>query len=111
MADKDHIWANKEGDITDRDWVNNMRGFLQHLVDENKMESFRITRCKMGFSSIADMPEWHIMMEFTNMAQMDMAFRLVAPLEGDLETKHKSFNQFVSGDIQHALFRDWPDEL
>jgi hypothetical protein len=33
----------------------------------------------------------------------------VAPLEGELEVKHKSFNQFVSGDIQHALFRDWPD--
>ena len=23
----------------------------------------------------------------------------------------KSFNQFVSGDIQHALFRDWPDQF
>jgi hypothetical protein len=35
----------------------------------------------------------------------------VAPLEGELEVKHKSFNQFVSGDIQHALFRDWPDQF
>jgi hypothetical protein len=43
------------------------------------------------------------------MAQMDSAFKRVAPLKGDLETKHKSFNQFVSGNIQHALFRDWPD--
>jgi hypothetical protein len=111
MADIYHIWANKEGDITDLDWVTNMRGFLQHLVDEDKMLSFRITRCKMGFRSIADMPEWHIMMEFRDMAQMDMAFCRVAPLEGDLEVKHKSFNQFVSGDIQHALFRDWPDAL
>jgi hypothetical protein len=112
MADIYHIWANKEGDITDRDWVTNMRGFLQHLVDEHKMESFRITRCKMGFRSIADMPEWHIMMEFTGMAQMDMAFQRVAPLEGELETKHKSFNQFVDcSTIQHALFRDYPDEL
>ena len=109
--DIDHIWANKAGEITDLDWVTNMRGFLQHLVDEGKMESFRITRCKMGFRSIADMPEWHIMMEFVNMAQMDMAFQRVAPLEGELETKHQSFNQFVSGDIQHALFRDWPDTL
>jgi hypothetical protein len=106
-----HIWANKAGDITDRKWVDNMRGFLQHLVDEHKMESFRITRCKMGFRSIADMPEWHIMMEFTDMAQMDMAFRRVAPLEGDLEVKHKSFNQFVGSDIQHALFRDFPDKF
>jgi hypothetical protein len=51
------------------------------------------------------------MMEFTSMAQMDEAFKRVAPLEGDLETKHKSFNQFVNGNIQHALFRDWPDAL
>jgi hypothetical protein len=43
------------------------------------------------------------------MAQMDSAFKRVAPLEGELEVKHKSFNQFVSGNIQHALFRDWPD--
>jgi hypothetical protein len=106
-----HIWANKEGDISDLEFVNGMRGFLQHLQNEGKMESFRITRCKMGFRSIADMPEWHIMMEFKNMGQMDDAFRRVAPLEGELEVKHKSFNQFVSGDIQHALFRDWPDNL
>jgi hypothetical protein len=57
------------------------------------------------------MPEWHIMMEFNNMAQMDEAFKRVAPLEGELEAKHKSFNQFVSGNIQHALFRDWPDNV
>jgi hypothetical protein len=50
-------------------------------------------------------------MEFQDMAQMDSAFRRVAPLEGELEVKHKSFNQFVSGNIQHALFRDWPDQL
>jgi len=50
------------------------------------------------------------MMEFQNMAQLDSAFDRVAPLEGELESKHRSFNQFVSGNIQHALFRDWPDE-
>ena len=106
-----HIWCEKTEGISDVTWVNNMRGFLQHLVDEGKMESFRITRCKMGFRSIADMPEWHIMMEFTNMAQMDAAFSRVAPKAGELEQKHQSFNQFVAGNIQHALFRDWPDEF
>jgi hypothetical protein len=50
----------------------------------------------MGFRSIADMPEWMIIMEFRDMGQMDSAFKRVAPLKGDLETKHKSFNQFVS---------------
>lgn len=105
------IWADKKGDISDIDWVNNMRGFLQHLVDEGKMLSFRITRCKMGFRSITDLPEWMILMDFQSMAQMDEAFKRVAPLEGELESKHQSFNQFVDSNIQHALFRDWPDEF
>lgn len=103
-----HIWANKTGDISDLDWVANMTSFLEHLVSEGKMESYRITRCKMGFRSIADMPEWHIMMEFNDMAQLENAFQRVAPLEGELENKHRSFNQFVGADIQHAYFTDWP---
>lgn len=103
-----HIWADKEGDISDLEWVNNMKKFLQQLVDEGKMLSYRITRCKLGFRSIADMPEWHIMMEFENMAQLELAFQRVAPLEGELENKHKSFNRFVAGNIQHAYFTDWP---
>ena len=111
MADLYTIWANKEGHISDIDFVNNMKGFLQHLVDEGKMISFRITRCKMGFRSVADMPEWFIIMEFRDMAQIDEAFRRVAPLKGELEDKHRSFNQFVSGDIQHALWRDYPDQF
>jgi hypothetical protein len=111
MADLYTIWANKEGDISDIDWVTGMRGFLQHLVDEGKMLSFRITRCKMGFRSISDLPEWFIIMEFKDMAQIDEAFRRVAPLKGELEDKHRSFNQFVAGNIEHALWRDWPDQF
>lgn len=105
-----HIWADKDGDITDQEFVKNMQSFLEHLKSESKMETYRITRCKMGFRSM-DIPEWHIMMEFKNMAQLDAAFERVAPLEGELETKHRSFNQFVADNIQHALYRDWPDNL
>ena len=104
-----HIWADKKGDIGDSDWVSNMRDFLDHLIQENKMVSYRITRCKMGFRSM-DIPEWHIMMEFTDMAQLENAFKRVAPLEGDLETKHRSFNQFAEN-LQHAYYRDWPDQI
>ena len=101
-----HIWSDKKGDITDTEWVSNMKKFLQQLVDERKMISFRVTRCKMGFRSL-DIPEWHIMMEFNNMAQLEEAFQRVAPLEGELEDKHRSFNQFVGDNIQHAYYRDW----
>jgi hypothetical protein len=105
-----NIWADKNDDITDTDWINNMKSFLQHLVDEGHMHSFRITRCKLGFRSL-DIPEWHIMMEFETMAQLDSAFNRVSPLDGELENKHRSFNQFVGKNIHHALYRDWPDNV
>ena len=44
-----HIWADKSENISDSEWVANMKTFLDHLVSEKKMESYRVTRCKMGF--------------------------------------------------------------
>ena len=104
-----HVWCDKKGDISDTDWANNMRAFLDHLVTEERMINYRITRCKMGFRSM-DIPEWHIMMDFKDMAQLEAAFKRVAPQEGELETKHKSFNQFAEN-LQHAYYRDWPDQF
>ena len=111
MADIYHIWADKKKGISDLDFANNMRKFLQHLVDEGKMNSFRITRMKLGFRSIQDLPEWHMMMEFDNMAQLEEAFARVVPRKGELEKEHVSFNKFVEDNIQHALYRDWPDAI
>ena len=111
MADIYHIWADKKKGISDLDFANNMRKFLQHLVNEGKMNSFRVTRCKLGFRSIQDLPEWHMMMEFDNMAQLDKAFDRVVPRKGELEKEHISFNKFVEDNIQHALYRDWPDAI
>lgn len=106
-----HVWADKTQGITDVEWTTNMRRFLDQLVHEGKMQSYRITRCKMGFRSIENLPEWHIMMEFTDMAQLETAFCRVAKKSGELEQHHRSFNQFVGDNIQHALFRDWPDQF
>jgi hypothetical protein len=111
MADLYTVWADKEGDISDTDWVNGMRNFFERLISEERMLSYRITRCKMGFRSIPDMPEWLIIMEFRDMAQLETAFKRVAKKEGELEEDHKSFNQFVAGNIQHAYWRDFPDQF
>lgn len=106
-----NVWADKKGDIDDQQWIDNMNAFLQQLVDEGKMEKFRVMRMKLGFRSM-DIPEWHIMMEFKDMNQLDAAHNRVAPLKGELEDKHKSFNQFVDVEtIQHALYRDYPDDI
>ena len=113
-----HVWCNIEGDVTDKEWAHDLREFLQSLKDEHKIESYRITRCKLGFRSIQDLPEWHVMVETKDMAQLETAFQRVAKaeyhpldeLESKLKTKHRSFNMHVADNIQHALFRDWPDE-
>lgn len=111
MSDLYTIWADKQGDIADTEWVGNMRAFFDHLVSEDKMISYRITRCKMGFRSIPDLPEWFIIMEFRDMAQLETAFQRVARKQGELEDKHRGFNQFVAGNIQHAYWRDFPDQF
>ena len=106
-----NVWADKAGDIEDQKWIDNMSAFMQQLIDEGKMERFRIMRMKLGFRSM-DIPEWHIMMEFKNMEQLDKAHNRVAPLKGELEEKHMSFNRFVNTEtIQHALYRDYPDDI
>ena len=92
--------------------------FLESLKEEHKIESYRITRCKLGFRSIQDLPEWHVMVETKDMSQLETAFQRVAraeqhpldELESKLKTKHRSFNMHVADNIQHALYRDWPDE-
>ena len=102
------VYADVKEGIDARTFVANMRLFLDKLPT---MHAYRITRCKLGFRSIQDLPEWHIMMEFDNMAQLDEAFTRVVPQQGELEKKHVSFNKYVEDDIQHALYRDWPDAV
>lgn len=105
-----HIWADKAEGISEIEWVSQMRKFLTMLVNSNKMESFRITRCKLGFRSM-DIPEWHIMMEFKNMCQFENAFGEVSLHNGDLESAHVGFNKFVDDNIQHAYYKDWDNDL
>ena len=93
------IWADKEGDISDLDWVNGMKSFFDHLISEGKMESYRITRCKMGFRSIADMPEWMILMEFKDMGQMDSAFNRQPPCSA-LPSPHRQRRLFAAAFLQ-----------
>ena len=58
-----------------------------------------------------DMPEFHIMMEFDNMQQLDDAMEVTVS-DKDVDKKHVGFNQYVDVDtIQHFLYRDFPDKF
>ena len=102
------IYADHKDNITAQDFVAKMRLFLDKLVEHGKMDSYRITRMKLGFRSM-DLPEFRIDMEFENMQQLDDAMTITIA-DKDVDKVHVGFNQYVDVDtIQHFLYRDYPD--
>ena len=103
------IYADHKDTITAHDFVAKMSLFLDKLVEHKKMDTYRITRMKLGFRSM-DMPEFRIDMEFENMQALDDAMSHVVSNVDDIETEHVGFNQWVDVEtIQHFLYRDYPD--
>ena len=98
------IYADCEGNP--HVFVTNMRKFLDSLP---ALQTYRITRCKLGFRSM-DLPEFRIDMEFRTMQELDDAMTHVVQNVDDIESKHVAFNSMVKENIQHFLYRDWPDE-
>jgi hypothetical protein len=75
-----------------------------------RMSSYKLARMKLGFRSI-DLPEFHVIMEFENMQQLDDAMTSILEDEQNIESVHVAFNQLVDSEtIHHALYRDYPDE-
>ena len=102
------IYADHKDNITALEFVEKMNMFLDKLVEQQKMNCYRVTRMKLGFRSM-DMPEFRIDMEFDNMQQLDDAMTVTIH-DKDVDKGHVGFNQFVNVDtIQHFLYRDFPD--
>jgi len=111
MADIYHIYADHKEGVDAYDFANKMRKFLDGLVQMDRMKGYRLTRSKLGFRSM-DMPEFHIMMEFNNMQQLDDAMTSIIRNEKNIDETHVSFNTLVDKEtIQHFLYRDFPDDL
>ena len=110
MANIYTIYADHKNSITANEFVSKMSLFLDKLVQHNKMDTYRITRCKLGFRSM-DLPEFRIDMEFENMQKLDDAMTITIA-DKNVDKVHVGFNQFVNVDtIQHFLYRDFPDDL
>ena len=110
MANIYTIYADHKDNITAQEFVSKMRLFLDKLVDHKKMNTYRITRMKLGFRSM-DLPEFRIDMEFDTMQALDDAMT-VTIADKDVDKVHVGFNQYVDVDtIQHFLYRDFPDTV
>jgi hypothetical protein len=104
------IYADHSETVSAHEFVTLMRRFLDKMVLLNRMESYRITRMKLGFRSM-DLPEFRIDMEFKNLQQLDDAMTSVLHNEKNIEDEHVGFNHLVDVEtIQHFLYRDYPDE-
>ena len=110
MANIYTIYADHKDTIPALEFVEKMNMFLDKLVEQKKMNCYRVTRMKLGFRSM-DMPEFRIDMEFDNMQQLDDAMTVTIH-DKDVDKVHVGFNQYVNVDtIQHFLYRDFPDDL
>ena len=111
MADIYNIFADHNKNVNAKEFAIKMRKFLDGLVRMGKMKSYRLTRAKLGFRSM-NLPEFHVMMEFDNMQQLDNAMTSVIRNEEKIDESHVAFNQLVDQEtIQHFLYRDFPDDI
>lgn len=104
-----HVWFNLKPGVGDLDFAGHVRAYLGHLREEKRIAGFRITRRKLGLGP-PQLPEWHVTIEFENLAQMDQAFERVASRTDPVESFHHAVNAKVQ-DLFFALYRDFPDPV
>jgi hypothetical protein len=102
-----HIWFNLKPGVGDLEFAENAQIYLRHLKDAGHIAGYRITRRKLGLGP-PQLPQWHITIDFENMAQMDEAFDHVASRADPVESFHHAVNAKVQ-DIFFALYREFPD--
>lgn len=103
-----HVYCNLKDGVMDTDFTDSAIGYLSHLKEKGQIHDFRVTRRKLGLGPSA-LPNFHIMMEFENLAQLDDAFENVSSRTDPAESFHHAVNSKVK-DTMFALYRDFPDD-
>ena len=106
--DVSHSWCNLKPGVRDLDFVTDLQSYLSNLQDQDLLRSFRIMRSKLGLSP-PQLREFHIMLDFDDLAQLQSAFDGVSRRTDPIEGLHYAVNSKVQ-DAMFALYRDFPDE-
>jgi hypothetical protein len=102
-----HIWCNLKPGVHDLDFVTGVRAYLDFLKARSQLVGYRITRAKLGFKP-PELRDFHITLEFNDLAQMQSAFDTVSSRADPVESLHHVVNAKVQ-DVYFALYRDFPD--
>ena len=102
-----HIWCNLKDGVKDVEFTDSARQYFEHLKTDGALAGYRITRRKLGLGPDY-LPEFHIMLDFENLTQVDAAFNHVSTRSDPVESFHQAVNSKVK-DLSFALYRDFPD--
>ncbi len=104
-----HAWCNLKEGVRDTEFSDRAEAYFGHLKDQGLIAGYRITRRKLGLGP-KDLPEFHLMVEFEDLAQLDRVFGHVATRAEPVEIFHHAVNSLVE-DAIFALYRDFPDPV
>ncbi len=103
-----HAWCNLKDGVQDTEFSDRAEAF-GHLKDQGLIAGYRITRRQLGLGP-KDLLEFHLMVEFEDLAQVDRVFGHVATRAEPVESFHHGLNSLVEDTI-FALYRDFPDPV
>jgi hypothetical protein len=91
--------------VRDTDLVDALEGYLGLLQREGLIESWRLLRRKLG---LGEGSEFKVLIETTDLAQLDQAFQSVSSRQDPIESAHHGVNSLVTN-FRASLYRDFPD--
>ena len=93
-----HIWCNLKAGVSDTEFTDAATHYFDHLKSQKRLHTYRIMRRKLGLG-FESLLEFHIMLEFENLAQLDEAFQHVSTRSNPVEGFHHAVNSKVSDDM------------
>ena len=102
-----HAWCDLKPGVSDLAFAENVASYMGHLKEQGLIESWRLTRRKLGFGP-PGLGDFNLMIEVKNLAQLEQAFTRVAGRKEPVEGVHFGVNSLAQN-VTFALYRDFPD--
>lgn len=102
-----NAWFDLKPGASDHEFCERLAGYMTHLKQSGLMQDWRLMRRKLGLSAVP-VGEFHLMMEFAGLSQLDAAFAHVGTRRDPVELLHVGVNAEVQN-VAFALYRDFPD--
>jgi hypothetical protein len=102
-----HVWCNLKDSSDDLRFAAAVREYLEHLERTGSLARWSLARRKLGFGP-SELGEFHLVLAFERLADLDAVFGAVASRSGEVERLHARVYSLVR-DFRAALYRDFPD--